>query len=295
MSPTTKIQQDNKVIRNVTNLGIVVNIVLSGIKIAVGLLSGSLALIADGLHSLSDLLTDFAVLIGIHYGSIDPDQKHPYGHGRLETFSSVAIALVLIFAGAAMIYKTGISIGKAHECKSGYVVIIVACISIVAKELLFRITKKVSVKTGSTALYANAWHHRSDALSSVVVLVGIIFVLAGYDYGDHIAAALVGLMIALVGWRILVDCFNELAESSVDADTVKQIENIVSSNEHIRKWHKLRTRMIGREVFLDLHILVNPDLNITQAHDISKELESALHRQIRRPVNITVHIEPDME
>jgi len=295
MSPTTKIQQDNKVIRNVTNLGIVVNIVLSGIKIAVGLLSGSLALIADGLHSLSDLLTDFAVLIGIHYGSIDPDPKHPYGHGRLETFSSVAIALVLIFAGAAMIYKTGISIGKVHECKPGYVVIIVACISIVVKELLFRITKKVSVKTGSTALYANAWHHRSDALSSVVVLVGIIFVLAGYDYGDHIAAVLVGLMIVLVGWRILMDCFNEFAESSVDADTVRQIENIVNSDEQIRKWHKLRTRMVGREVFLDLHILVNPDLNITQAHDISEELENALHRKIRRPVNITVHIEPDLE
>ena len=295
MVPTTKIQQDNKSIHKVTNFSIVVNIILSGVKIVVGFLGGSLALIADGLHSLSDLLTDFAVLIGIHFGSKEPDPKHPYGHGRLETFSSVVIAGVLFFVGGAMIYKAGVSLGQIRDNKPGYAVIIAACISIIAKELLFRITKKVSVKTGSTLLYANAWHHRSDALSSVVVLVGVIFVLAGFNYGDHIAAILVGLMIVLVGWRILVDCFNEFAESSVDADTVKQIEDIINSDEQIRKWHKLRTRIVGREVFLDLHILVDSHLNITQAHDISEELENTLHRQISRPVNITVHIEPDFE
>jgi len=294
MTPTAKIQRDNKVIRNVTNLGIVVNIVLSAIKVTVGSMSGSLALVADGLHSLSDLLTDFAVLIGIHYGSKDPDPKHPYGHGRLETFSSVIIAMVLIFAGGAMVYKAGINIRSVNECRPGVAVIVVACFSIIAKEVLFRITKKVSVETDSTVLYANAWHHRSDALSSVVVLVGMFFVLAGFNYADQIAAVLVGLMIVLVGRRILVDCFNEFAESSVDADTVKQIEEIINSDEQVRKWHKLRTRMVGREVFLDLHILVDPDLNITQAHGISEELEDTLHRQIKRPVNITVHIEPDI-
>lgn len=295
MPSTTRIQRDNKSIRKVTNLSIVTNLVLSAIKIIVGLLGGSLALIADGFHSLSDLLTDFTVLIGIHYGAKEPDSEHPYGHGRAETFSSALIAAVLFLVGGAMIYKAALSIPQVHVQTPGFTTIIAACISIVVKEILFRITKKVSIKTDSTLLYANAWHHRSDALSSVVVLVGIIFVLAGFNSGDHIAAVLVGLMIVLVGWRILVDCFNEFAESSVDKGTIKQIENIINSNEQILNWHNLRTRIVGREVFLDLHILVDPLLNITQAHDIAEELENTLHSQISRPVNVIIHIEPNLE
>lgn len=295
MALKTKIQQDNKSIRKVTNIGIVVNVGLTAIKIIIGLSNSSLALVADGIHSLSDLLTDFAVLIGVHYGSKAPDKKHPYGHGRLETFSSVTIAFVLFLVGGGMIYKAAMGIGQIHDSKPGFMVIIAALLSIIAKEWLFRITKKVSISTHSSAVYANAWHHRSDALSSVVVLIGVIFVLIGFDYGDHIAAVLVGLMIAFVGWQIIVECLKEFAESSVDANTVEQIETIINANKQIKKWHKLRTKIVGREVFLDLHILVDPQLNITQAHDISEELERTLHNQMHQPVNITVHIEPYIE
>lgn len=295
MAPKTKIQQDNKSIRKVTNIGIVINIGLTAIKIIIGLSNGSLALVADGIHSLSDLLTDFAVLVGIYFGSKEPDPKHPYGHGRIETFSSATIAFILFLVGGGMIYKAAIGIGQVHNSKPGFMVIIAALLSIIAKEWLFRITKKVSISTDSSAVYANAWHHRSDALSSVVVLIGVIFVMIGFDYGDHVAAVLVGLMISFIGWQIIVECLKEFAESSVDANTVKQIETIINANEQVRKWHKLRTKIVGREVFLDLHILVDPQLNITQAHNISEKLEDALHSQIHRPVNVTVHIEPDLE
>jgi cation diffusion facilitator family transporter len=173
-------------------------------------------------------------------------------------------------------------------------VLIVATISIITKEALYRLTKKVARKTHSTALYANAWHHRSDAFSSVAVVVGYLTLRAGFVYGDQIAAITVGLLIILVSVQIIVQCLNELVESAIDADTIEHIKKIINANNSIRQWHKLRTRRVGREVFVDLHILVEPSLDITTAHHISEQLEKALHKQITRPVNIVMHIEPDI-
>ncbi|MHC4195571.1 MAG: cation diffusion facilitator family transporter, partial [Planctomycetota bacterium] len=144
------------------------------------------------------------------------------------------------------------------------------------------------------ALYANAWHHRSDSLSSVVVVIGIVsMMLFDFRYGDRLAAIGVGLMIALVGGNVMASCFQEFTEASVDERTIKQIMGIIEANSFIRQWHKLRTRTVGREVFLDLHILVDPGLNIAAAHEIAESLEEAMHEEMAQPVNITVHIEPD--
>ncbi len=290
-----KIEKSNKQIKYVTILGIIVNIALSALKFVFGLLAGSIALIADGVHSLSDMTTDLAVLLGIHLGSKQPDEGHPYGHGRVETFAAGFIALVLLFVGVGMIYYTAIAIARDNiAAKPNIAVFLVAIFSIVAKELLYRITKRVAVSTHSSVLYANAWHHRSDALSSIVVLAGFISLKAGFDYGDHIAAIGVGMMIILVAVDIISSCVNELTESAVDKETVEQIKEIINANTSIHQWHKLRTRTVGREVFLDLHILVEPDLNISAAHEIAENLENALEEQITRPINITVHIEPDI-
>ncbi len=289
-----KIEDSNKKIRFVTVLSIVGNTVLSAVKVAVGLLTGSIALIADGVHSVSDMATDVAVLLGIHFGSKQADKTHPYGHGRIETFSAGFIALVLVFGGAAMIYYAAFNMTKGEIVQPHIAVLFVAAASVILKEMLYKITKKVAIKTHSSALYANAWHHRSDSFSSIVVLVGFASQKFGFHYGDQVAAVAVGLMIILVGIRIMGDCFRELAESAVDSETLDDIENIIRSNSSIRQWHKLRTRTIGREIFLDLHILVDPQLNITTAHEIAESLEEALHRQINQPVNITVHIEPDV-
>jgi cation diffusion facilitator family transporter len=284
----------DKQIKSVTNLGIVTNAALLAIKFFVGFLSGSIALIADGIHSLSDMATDLVVLLGVRFGSKGPDQSHPYGHGRAETFSAGFIALFLVFVGAAMIYYAGIDITKGNVTDFHVAVLIVATVSIVVKELLYKVTKRVAIKSHSPALYANAWHHRSDALSSVAVLIGFISLKAGFNYGDQIAAIAVGLMVILVGIRVIGDCLRELTEGAVDQGTIEHIENIINTNNQIRQWHKLRTRLVGREVFLDLHIVVDPDLNVTAAHKISENLENSLHQEITRPVNITVHIEPDM-
>jgi len=288
-----KIENANKQIKSVTSLGIAVNIALSVVKLFVGFLSGSIALIADGIHSLSDITTDVVVLLGVRFGSKEPDQSHPYGHGRAETFSAGFIALFLVFTGSAMIYYAALDITKGNITDFHIAVLIVAIVSIIVKELLYNVTKRVAVKSHSPALYANAWHHRSDALSSVAVVIGFISLRAGFSYGDQVAAVAVGLMIILVGVRVAGDCLRELTEGAVDQGTIEHIENIINTNEQIRQWHKLRTRMVGREVFLDLHIVVDPHLDITAAHGISENLENTLHEQITRPVNITVHIEPD--
>ncbi|MHC4666678.1 MAG: cation diffusion facilitator family transporter [Planctomycetota bacterium] len=294
MEQVNKHVNDSKRIRSITNVGIGTNIALSAIKLVVGTLGNSMALVADGIHSISDMATDLMVLIGLHFGSKEADVKHPYGHGRIETFSSVVIALVLILVGLGMVYKAGIYITESHMTKPGAAALFVAVISIVVKELLYRVTKNVAVATHSAALYANAWHHRSDSLSSVAVVIGLVSLMLGFKYGDHIAAMAVGLMIALVGVRVILDCLNELTESAVDEGTIEHIKNIVNANGQVRQWHKLRSRLVGREVFLDLHILVDPDLNIAAAHEIAESLENSLHEQITRPVNIIVHVEPDL-
>ena len=289
-----KIKLANKKIRFVTNLSIAGNIVLSAVKVGVGLFAGSMALVNDGIHSLSDMTTDIAVLLGIHFGSKQPDESHPYGHGRIETFSAGFIGIVLAGIGAVMIYRAAVAIAAGKYRSLGFIVLFVALISIIVKELLYIITRRVAVKTHSSALYANAWHHRSDALSSIVVVIGFVSLRLGFKYGDQMAAVGVGLMVVLVGVRIMGDCLRELTEAAVDADTIERIKQIINTEPSVHQWHKLRSRTVGREVFLDLHILVDPGLNVAGAHEIAESLESALHEQVTRPVNITVHIEPDI-
>jgi cation diffusion facilitator family transporter len=289
-----KLKIAGKQIKSITYVGLVVNIALAVVKIAIGVFAASLALVADGIHSLSDMATDVAVLLGLRLGSKAPDQSHPYGHGRAETFSAGLIALILILVGGVMIYYATMAIARDEVTSPKIAVLIAAIISIAAKEWLYRATKKIAIQSHSSALYANAWHHRSDALSSVAVAIGFISLEFGFGHGDQVAAIAVGLMIIWVGIRVISDSLRELTESAVDEGTVEHIKNIINADNQIHQWHKLRTRTVGREVFLDLHILVDPDLSIAAAHEIAENLEKTLDEQITRPVNITVHIEPDI-
>lgn len=281
-------------IRAITYIGIFVNVALSAIKIVIGILAASLALVADGIHSLSDLATDAVVLLGLRLGSKEPDQTHQYGHGRAETFSAASVALILTVVGGGMIYYATMAIARDEVTKPRLVVLIAAIVSIAAKEWLYRATRKIAIQSHSPALYANAWHHRSDALSSVAVLVGSASLTFGFGHGDQVAAIAVGLMIIWVGVKIIGDCLRELTETAVDSETIDHIQQIINGDSSIRQWHKLRTRRVGREVFLDLHILVDPDLNVTAAHEITERLEKTLDEEIELPINIIIHIEPDM-
>lgn len=294
MAANSKHDVATRQIRSVTYLGVAVNVLLALLKLAIGLAASSLALVADGVHSLSDLVTDAAVLLGSHLGAKGPDRSHPYGHGRLETFSALLIAFVLIAVGGVMIYHATMSIARNQIGTPHWAVLLAAVLSILAKEAVYRTTKKAAVKSNSTALYANAWHHRGDALSSVAVLIGYSTLYLGFNHGDQIAAIAVGLMVVYVGVKVIADSLRELTEGAVDPQTVQLIKDIMGDEQSIRQWHRLRTRTVGRELFLDVHILVDPQLNVAAAHEISERLEEILDEKISRPVNITVHIEPDL-
>ncbi len=286
--------QDNSKIKAVTYLAIAGNVALAVIKAWVGAVSGSMALVADASHSLSDIATDLAVLLGVRLGAKEPDKTHPYGHGKTETLLTTFIGIVLVLVGSVIVWRAAVNIAENKHVTPHYAVLAAALLSIVVKEFLYRITKTVAVKLHSSILYANAWHHRSDALSSVAVVAGFVALKFGFTHGDQIAAIAVGLMIILVAAQILVDCLNELTEAAVDDDTIRLIKNVINADSAVRNWHRLRTRSVGRQLFLDLHILVEPDLSIAAAHEISERLENTLHQKLTRPANIIIHIEPDI-
>ncbi|MCF7974006.1 MAG: cation diffusion facilitator family transporter [Phycisphaerae bacterium] len=284
----------SRLIKSLTWWSLVTNTLLFLLKIVAGWVFGSMAMVADALHSLSDSATDLVVFVGHHLGSKGPDKEHPYGHGRIETFSSGIIALVLVAVGVGMIIHAGQDIAAGHVSEPRVVVLIVALVSVVVKELLYQATVRAAKLSHSSALYANAWHHRSDAFSSVAVLLGVAGMYFQFKFGDQVAAIVVGLMIVTVGFKVLGDCLSELAESAVDHETLELIEGIIKSQTQIHDYHKLRTRSVGREIFLDLHILVDQHLNLKDAHDIAESLEKTIEDSLTCPVNITIHVEPDL-
>jgi len=279
----------------ITLIGIVGNALLLGLKLSFGFLSGSAGLIADGIHSASDMATDLAVLGGMHLGRRKADADHPYGHGRFETLAGGIVAGILILVGAFIAWGAVAALRGGVVNFPGTPVLIIAMISIVVKEWLYRRTIQVARDVNSAALHANAWHHRSDALSSIAVLAGGIGGLVGWGQADHFAGLIVGLMVIMAGGRTLLIVLHELTEGGVSGDEIAKIESAIESVEGTREWHDLRTRRVGRETFIDLHVLVDPGLSIVDAHRISTEVERALHRGCNRPANVTVHVEPDLE
>jgi cation diffusion facilitator family transporter len=281
-------------LRLVTYLSIGANVFLIGIKFVVGYITSSLSLLADGVHSVSDMLTDWAVLLGLYLGSKKPDSSHQYGHGKLETLAAVAIALSLLGVGLGMIYYAALAITKDQVSRPRNLVLVAAIGAIAVKEVVYRVTKTVAIKHHCPAALANAWHDRADALSSLAVIAGVVAHKFGFNHGDQVAAITVGIMVVVVAARIIADAVGELTERAVDHAIIDQIKDIIKANGQIRQYHRLRTRTVGREVFLDLHILVDPNLDVAAGHQIAQNLEDALGEQLTRPVNITVHIEPDI-
>jgi cation diffusion facilitator family transporter len=262
------------------------------IKILAGLLIKSTALIADGVHSLSDLATDFVVLVGARFSSRPPDETHPFGHGKFETLSSLLIASILLVVGFGFVWSAGSAIYRQEVNYPGFLMLVIAAVSVVAKEIIFFLTRKVARKTHSPALYANAWHHRSDSFSSLAVLLGGAASLMGWGYADHIAAVVVGIMIIAVGGKIFHDNLIELTEHAADSASVQIIKRILSDESEISGWHALRTRDIGGELYIDVHVIVDPDLTVLESHKISDKIEANIQVELAKPVNILIHIDP---
>ena len=286
------LEERKRKIQSVTLWGVLINILLMAVKIFSGILMGSSALVADGFHSLSDLATDFVVLAATRVSNRPPDDAHPYGHKRFETLSAQFVGFFLLVVGAGFIWKAGAAILRGEESFPGGWLLVVAGISVVAKEILFFMTRKISRETQSTVLYANAWHHRSDSLSSLAVLVGGISSLLGWGYADNVATVVVGLMIVGVAGRILYEGLIEITEHSADKDSIDKINKILSKEQDVRDWHALRTRRVGGELFVDLHLLVDPELSVRDSHEICEKVEEKIDRELNKPVNVLIHCEP---
>jgi cation diffusion facilitator family transporter len=286
------LRERERKIRSITLWGLLVNIFLIAIKVFSGVLVKSSALLADGFHSFSDLVTDFVVLAGVRISNRPPDKAHPYGHKRFETLAAQVVGLILLVAGFVFIWNASSAIFRGEKNYPGAIVLVVACISVFAKEIIFYLTRTLSREVHSTALYANAWHHRSDSLSSGAVLIGGVASLLGWGYADHVAAIIVGLMVIGVAGKILYEGLIEITEHSADERSIQKINKILTEETEVLDWHALRTRKVGGELFIDLHLLVDPEITVRESHVICERVEEEIEKDLKKPVNVLIHIEP---
>lgn len=275
-----------------TWVSVAVNLVLSSAQIAAGLLSRSQALVADGLHSLSDLVADFVVLLASRQSRKDADQDHPYGHQRFETAASLALGLMLLAVAAGMLWS---AIGKLQAperiAQVHIAALWVAAAALVAKELLFRYMLRIAKRVRSSMLVANAWHARSDAASSLVVGLGIIGNLAGYPILDPIAALIVGLMVARMGWGFAWDALHDLMDRAVDEQEVAAIRRTLAATPGVKAVHDVRTRKMGDMIVVDAHLEVDAAITVEAGHNIAVDARSRV-MQRHRVLNLMTHIDP---
>ena len=276
-------------------IGALVNLGLSGLKFTVGALVGSVALVADGLHSLSDLLTDLVVVVGMRLGRRPPDATHPYGHGKFETLAGSLVSLVLIGVGAEIGLRSFAALREPRDADLAPAMMAVALASLGIKEILYHATAKAASAVKSPALWANAWHHRSDALSSLAVLFGGVASALGYPAGDGVAGMAVAAVILASGGKLLWDSFYELVEGRLKEPEEDAIVRAIEGVPGVVGWHNLRSRRSGRVAFVDVHITVDPEISLRDAHEIASQVERAVADVLRGEVSVTVHVEPKEE
>jgi len=283
-----------QVIRRVTRVGLVANLLLAAGKFLAGWFAGSRSLMADGVHSLSDMVTDVVVLVGAGMWTVPADARHPHGHGRIETLVSLIIGVALAGAGIGLGWSALLAIHRGEGSSPTWLAFVIACISVAVKEWLFRWTFRVGKEYRSSALLANAWHHRSDALSSLPVAVAVAGtrLYPQWQYLDHIAAILVAALIIHVAWTIIVPAVAQLTDAGLSEEEVERIVRLVLETEGVRATHEIRSRYVGAKLQVDLHILVDPHLSVREGHRIATAVRDRLLREVENLADVLVHVEP---
>lgn len=276
----------------ITWAGIAVNLPLALVKIAVGWVTGSQALIADGAHSLADLVSDAAVLWALAHSAQEPDEEHPWGHGRFETLATLAVSALLGLTALGIAWEALTRLGQPVAAP-GLPALWVAAGSILLKEALFHATMQVGRRTGSALIRANAWHHRSDAMSSVVALAGIGGALAGWSWADPAAAALIALMLGRIAWKQGRVAVNELVDTRAPQAERDRLETILTAAPGVRGFRDLRLRAHGGAVLADVSILVDPAITVTEGHRIAEAARATAMTDHPELVDLIIHVEPD--
>ncbi len=281
-------------IRRVTLVGSAIDLILAVFKLLFGYLANSQALIADGIHSLSDLATDFMVLVAAKHGCRDADETHPYGHGRFETVATVALGVALIVVAGGIVWDATTRLFKPEELlQPGIWALVIAAVSVVSKEWIYHYTMHVARKLKSNMLKANAWHSRTDAISSIVVVIGVGGTMAGLEYLDAVAAVLVGAMVAKIGWDLARQSLHELVDTALDPERVEIIRREILSVGGVKELHMLRTRMMGGDALVDVHVLVDPKLSVSEGHYIGEKVRQRLIGEVEEVNDVMVHVDPE--
>jgi cation diffusion facilitator family transporter len=281
-------------VRKVTLIGAVVDLVLGVVKIVVGYAASSQALIADGVHSLSDLATDFLVLFAAKHSHREADAEHPYGHGRIETVATVALGVALLAVAAGICYEAVARFLEAETLPHpGALALAIALLSVASKEAIYQYTVRVARRLRSNMLHANAWHSRTDAISSIVVVIGVGGAMLGYPYLDGMAAVVVALMIAKIGWDLVWNSLKELIDTALDDEQLREIRELILEVSGVHALHMLRTRRSGSQVLVDVHILVDPALSVSEGHQIGERVRGELIGGLEDVTDVTVHIDPE--
>ncbi|MFO7860207.1 MAG: cation diffusion facilitator family transporter [Desulfosalsimonas sp.] len=281
-------------VRRVTWWGLGVNILLAAFKVIAGWLGHSQALVADGIHSVTDTVTDVAVILGSYFWSRPADFAHPYGHKRLETTVSIFIGAMLFMAGAGIGWDAVTSVHKVHAHNVRMIALAAAAVSIVIKEMLYQWTRRVGRRVNSVALAANAWHHRLDAFSSVPVLaaVAVSFVRPQWHLVDHVAAFFVAILICYAAIGIIASGFKELVDQGAPFEVCEQIRQIVKTHPAVRQVHNIRTRYSGSQLCVDLHVVVDSEMSVYEGHRVAEQVKGLLLHQGPEVLDVEVHIEP---
>ncbi|KVU21660.1 cation diffusion facilitator family transporter [Burkholderia ubonensis] len=285
--------EKHAVARKSTLVSIVLNVVLATFQIVVGTIAHSQALIADGIHSISDLISDFVVLVANRHSGAMPDADHNYGHSRYETVASLFLGGILIAVGIGMLWRAGDRLVHLEDIPPvHFSALIVAVTVLVSKEALFRYMLREAQRVRSAMLVANAWHARSDAASSLVVAIGIVGSLAGVRLLDPIAAAIVGFMVARMGWTFGYDALQDLSDRALDETDTAEIRALLAATPGVRDVHDLRTRKMGDSALVDAHILVDPMISVSEGHYIAETARARVLSD-RRVLDALIHVDPE--
>ncbi|MCW9012414.1 MAG: cation diffusion facilitator family transporter [Gammaproteobacteria bacterium] len=288
------LEQRQKETNRVTIIGVIVNIILAISKLVAGFAANSHALIADGFHSFSDLISDAMVLYAAKHSNQEADEEHPYGHARYETLATIGVGLFLILVAAGIAIDAIESLVEPAALSApGAIALWIAAFSIVSNEGLFQITIRAARRIKSKMLKANAWHHRTDSISSIVVFIGIAGAMIGWPILDDIAAILVALMIAKIGWDLSHQSIQELVDTALEPETIDKIKQHIKNVDGVQEMHMLRSRRMGHNALVDVHILVDSRLSVSEGHQISEAVAYSLVENFDDINDVTVHIDPE--
>jgi cation diffusion facilitator family transporter len=272
-------------------VGAVANLFLSLIKFIGGIFGNSIALVADAFHSLSDLITDIVVYFSHGFGQLPPDQDHPYGHGRAETIGTTVVGLLIVFTGLGVAYESWETISDPIKKTPGWIAASTACLSIFINEGLYHYTLKIGKASKSPSLIANAWHHRTDAISSIAAFIGILGAWNGIAIMDPLAGGLVGLMVCKVGYDFSRDGFRDLMDTALSEEHTKKIFSILNEIPEVIHFHDLRSRTIGGEILIDVHILVDPEMTVTEGHGVAEVVRRNVIKAFDNVQDVLVHVD----